>query len=226
LVSTNAASAVAGANCDVTWSGEAIGHWSRTCLERVWLGRIPPDQRSVIYAHERLPRQQERIPLQLGPNLEAQLQSEQRHAAFFEIRRHPLQVAGAVPFRLARGLGLWWSPDQTRLEVAEGRIVGWEVTGRWFHLVVVLPAFALAVVATLRRRGRLATLLAGVADRRRLVPLGVAVALWLAGVAATHGSTRHRAAVDAVFLVGAAVGAALLLARRESRHPVRAAAPD
>lgn len=211
LVSTDAASAVAGSNCHSTWSGEAIGHWSKTCLNEVWLGRIPPNRRAVIYAYERQPT--DRFPPQLGPRLEGQLQEAQRRASVYAIRHHPVLFVRAVPVRVARALGLWWSPDQTRLEKAEGRIIGWEVAGRWFHLLGVLPAFSIAAAGLLRRRGALATMLDRCVDRRRLVSYVIAVGVWLAGVAVTHGSTRHRAPVDAVFLIGATLGYAMLLNR-------------
>ncbi|MBA3281160.1 MAG: hypothetical protein H0U29_02920 [Acidimicrobiia bacterium] len=212
FVSTNAASAVAGANCSATWSGEAIGHWSKDCLDEVWLGRIPRRQRSVIYAHERQPT--DRFPLQLGARLEGQIQDAHRRGAVYAIRREPSGFVRAVPFRVARGVGLWWSKDQTRLETTEGRSAPWELAGRWTHLLVVLPAFALAAVGTLRRRGALAAMLDRVADRRSLLPLGIALGVWLLGVVVTHGSTRHRSAVDGVFLMGAALGFAMVLTSR------------
>ncbi len=211
LVSTDAASAVAGSNCHSTLSGQAIGHWSKTCLNEVWLGRIPPNRRAVIYAYERQPTN--RFPHQLGPRLEGRLQDAQRRASVYAIRHHPVLFVRAVPVRIARALGLWWSPDQTRLEQAEGRIIGWEVAGRWLHLLGVLPPFLIAAAGLLWRRSSLATMLDRCADRRRLAPYAIAVGLWLAGVVLTHGSTRHRAPVDAVFLIGATLGYAMLLNR-------------
>jgi hypothetical protein len=220
-VSTNSASAVAGANCDATWSGEAVGHWSRECLEQVWLGRIPPRERAVVYAHERQPA--DRFPLQLGPRLEGRLQGAHQRGALYAIREEPDRFAKVVPVRIARGLGLWWSADQTRLEVSEGRVVGWEVVGRWLHVLVVLPAFALAAGGLASRRGRLAAMLDRCADRRALVPLTGAFGVWMLGVVVTHGSTRHRAAVDAIFLIGAAVGYAMVWMDRSG--PARPGAP-
>ncbi|CAN5874171.1 hypothetical protein BH23ACT2_BH23ACT2_25200 [soil metagenome] len=208
FISTNSASAVAGANCEATWSGEAVGHWSRECLEQVWLGRVPPDDRTVIYAHERQPS--DRFPLQLGPRLEGQLQGEHQRGALYAIRQEPAQFLRVVPVRIARGLGLWWSADQTRLEVSEGRVVGWEVVGRWAHIFVVLPAFVLTAGALAGRKGRLADMLDRCVDRGALLPLTGAFGIWLLGVMVTHGSTRHRAAVDALFLIGAAVGYAMV----------------
>lgn len=209
LVSTNAASAVAGANCDAAWSGEGIGHWSPECLDEVWLGRIALPQRRVIFAYGRLPT--DRFPAQLGPRLEGQIQAAQRRGAGYAIRNDPGAAARAVPVRLARGLGLWWSPDQTRLEVAEGRIVGWEQAGRWVHLLLVLPLAAVAAAGLVRRRGVLADRLDRCVDRSRLLPWAAVAGIWLLGLAATHGSTRHRAGVDAIFLVGAVIGLAVLL---------------
>lgn len=217
VVSTNSASAVAGANCDRTWSGEAVGHWSRECLEHVWLGRIPPRDRAVVYAHERQPA--DRFPLQLGPRLEGQLQGEHQRGALYAIRQEPDRFASVAPVRIARGLGLWWSADQTRLEVSEGRVVGWEVVGRWLHVLVVLPPVALAAGGLASRRGRLAAMLDRCVDRRALVPLTGAFGVWVLGLVVTHGSTRHRAAVDAIFLVGAAVGYAMIWMDRSRPTP-------
>lgn len=208
LVSTNAASAIAGANCDEAWSGDGIGHWSEVCLQQVWLGRISPVERRSIFAHDLL--RSGDLPPQLGPRLEAQLQDAHQRGSVHAIRHDPHLFARAVPARVARGLGLWWSPDQTFLEVVEGRAPGWERAGRWVHLVVVLPPFALAAVGVARRRGRVRDALDRCVDRRVLLPGAVVFGLWLFGVALSHGSTRHRSAVDAVVLLGAAVGWAMI----------------
>lgn len=212
LVSTNTASAIAGANCDETFSGESIGHWRQQCLFEVWLGRIPSRERKAIFAYVRQPR--DRFPLQLGARIEGMIQDAHRRGAVHAMRQDPVGVIRAVPFRVARGVGLWWSPDQERLERAEGRVLAWERVGRWFHIVVVLPAFAFAAIGAARRRGRLAALLDRCTERRALLPLAAALGVWLLGVVVTHGSTRHRSAVDAIFLVGAAIGYAMLGAGR------------
>jgi hypothetical protein len=213
LISTNTASAIAGANCDAAWSGEGIGHWSKDCLDQVWLGRVPPDQRRTIYAYERLPN--DRFPAQLGPKLEGEIQAAQRRGAGYAVRRHPGLVVRAMPVRVARGLGLWWSADQTRLEVAEGRVVGWEEAGRWVHLLLVLPFAAVTAVALARRRSALAVRLRRCVDPQRLLPWAATTGVWVLGLAATHGSTRHRAGVDAIFLVAAAIGLAVVMASED-----------
>lgn len=218
VVSTNGASAVAGANCDAAWSGENIGHWSKDCLDQVWLGRIPPAQRRTVYAYERLPA--DRFPAQLGPKLEGELQSAQRRGAIYAMRNHPGLVLRAVPVRIARGLGLWWSADQIRLETAEGRVAGWEAAGRWLHLVVVLPFTAVAGLGLARRRGSVARQLDRSVDRTRLLPWVASLGVWALGLAATHGSTRHRAVVEPIFLVAAVIGLAVVLAAiRPSGEP-------
>ncbi len=210
LIATNTASAIAGANCDAAWSGEGIGHWSKDCLDQVWLGRIPPSQRRTIYAYERLPT--DRFPAQLGPKLEGEIQSAQRRGAGYAIRRHPALAVRAMPVRVARGLGLWWSADQTRLEVIEGRSVGWEEAGRSVHLLLVLPLVSVTAMALARRRGPLAARLGRCVDPHRILPWAATIGVWVLGLAATHGSTRHRAGVAAIFLMAAAIGLAVVLA--------------
>lgn len=223
-VSTNGASAVAGANCDAAWSGDGIGYWSKECLDEVWLGRIPPSRRRVVYAYEQLPA--DRFPAQLSPRIEGELQDAQRRGAGYAIRNDPAAVLGAIPFRVARGFGVWWSPEQTRAEVGEGRIEGWEVAGRVVHLVLVLPFAAIAMFAMLKRRSRLGAALDRCVDRSRLLPWVGIGAMWVLGLMATHGSARHRSQVDALFLVGAAIGLATLVtaarARREDPERERA----
>lgn len=216
LVSTNGASAVAGANCDAAWSGDRIGYWSKDCLDEVWLGRIPPSRRRVVYVYERLPN--DRFPAQLGPRIEGELQAAQQQGAGYAIRNDPAGPLMATPFRVGRGFGVWWSSEQTGAEVFEGRIEGWEMAGRVVHLVLVLPFALIAVVAMFTRRSRLGQALAGCVDRSRLLPwLGIG-AVWVLGLVVTHGSTRHRSQVEGLFLVGAAIGLATLVAAVRARN--------
>ena len=73
----------------------------------------------------------------------------QADAAFDQIVDHPLDTVAAVPVRVLRGLGLYWSPLQDQQEVFEGRNHSWEVAGRWFNIVLVLPFALLTLVAAL-----------------------------------------------------------------------------
>ena len=100
------------------------------------------------------------LPPQIGAPGEAEISGLQTDAATDEIVDHPVDTAAAVPVRLLRGLGLYWSPLQDSQEVFEGRNHSWEVVGRWFNIVLVLPFALLTLVAAVARRSRIGARLA------------------------------------------------------------------
>jgi hypothetical protein len=71
-----------------------------------------------------------------------------------ERARNPLRIAPVIPFRVLRGLGLYWSRTQDRTEAFEGRDHDWEIVGRWFHIVLVLPLALVTVAGLFMRRSR------------------------------------------------------------------------
>ena len=102
----------------------------------------------------RVPEHHFALPPQIGAPGEAELSSLQADAAIDEIFDHPLDTVAAVPVRVLRGLGLYWSPLQDTQEVFEGRNHSWEVAGRWFNIVLILPFALLTLVAAVFRRSR------------------------------------------------------------------------
>jgi branched-subunit amino acid ABC-type transport system permease component len=122
-----------------------------------------------------------------------------------------------IPFRLLRGIGLYWSPLQDDLESwFEGRNHGWEVVGRRFNIVLVLPFALVTVVALVRRRSRLGTRLREIVDARRLVPSLALMTAWAVTIAASYGSARFRAPIEPALALFAGIGA-ILVARRLHR---------
>ncbi len=137
------------------------------------------------------------------------------------MRERPLDIAGAVPFRIARGVGVWWGGHQPAHEFFQGRDLDWERAGRWFHVAVILPGLAALVVGASRRRSRLGVALRAIVDLGRLRPAATALALWTVCIAATYGSTRLRASVDPLLAllasIGGVAGIRALVAARATR---------
>ena len=91
---------------------------------------------------------------------------------------------------MLRGLGLYWSPLQDTQEVFEGRNHSWEVAGRWFNIVLILPFALLTLAAAVFRRSRIGATLRDVVEARRLVPSFTLAAAWVLTIAASYGSAR------------------------------------
>jgi hypothetical protein len=225
LVATNTASALAGASCDATLDGRSVGYWLNDCLFEVPLDRTSAETRAKVAVEWKDPFA---IVPQFGPEVEADLQAAQLRYVLHVLHARPLAVAKAVPFRLARGVGVYWGGAQPEHEPFEGRDPGWERVGRWVHVAVVLPGLAALGVALARPRSRAGAALRSWTDLGRLAPIAAAVVLWLVGTAATYGSTRLRAGVDPLLALLAVLGAAAVLvaARRPTPEPsVDGAAP-
>ena len=124
---------------------------------------------------------------------------------------HPLDTVASVPVRVARGLGLYWSPLQDTQEVFEGRDHSWEVAGRWFNIVLILPFALVTLVAALFRRSRVGAHLRALTEARRLVPSLALMAAWVVTIALSYGSARFRAAIEPPLAVFAGIGIAVLV---------------
>ena len=143
FVATNTVSAIAGADCDQTLHGVDIGYWSFDCLVDVPLDHVSDETREKVAVEVTDPFG---ISPQLGPASEADLQNAQGRFVWTAVRERPLAIAGAVPFRIARGIGVWWGGHQPAHEFFEGRDLDWQCAGCWFHVAVILPGLAALVV--------------------------------------------------------------------------------
>ncbi len=112
---------------------------------------------------------------------------------------------------MLRGLGLYWSPLQDTQEVFEGRNHSWEVAGRWFNIVLILPFALLTLAAAVFRRSRIGATLRDVVEARRLVPSFALAAAWVLTIAVSYGSARFRAAMEPSLAVFAGLGITIVV---------------
>lgn len=211
VLSTNGGSLALGANCPPAWSGDAAGLWDVRC-EGLAVHRL---SRSTAAADAEAQHDAQLHPFRLGPELpppaQAEISRAQLNEAIAQIRSHPVRAAGAVPHRLARGLGVSTSSAQRSLERFEGRIASWETKGRWLFAAVVLPLSVVGAWAVLAQRSRAGAVVRRALDPVRLAPMLVTLAVWLVVTMATYGSTRFRATADPPFAVLATVGGLVLV---------------
>jgi hypothetical protein len=195
-----------GANCPLARTGEYLGYWNGDCVARSG-ERLSSETAARVAAqtaaYEANPF---RFPPVVGVAAEAEQSSAQTRTARTQIADDPAGTVGAVPARLARGLGVFWTASQTYQEGFEGRDTTWEQRGRWFHLVLVLPWAALAIVAVGWRRSRAGAALRAVGAVRRLVPSLAVLGTWCVVTMATYGSARFRTTVEPSLAVLAALG--------------------
>ena len=222
VMGTNSGSLLLGANCPVTRTADGIGYWSVECLNTpsrdltTETARRTAAQAAFLEDHFALPPQ-------IGAPGEAEISGLQTDAATDEIVDHPVDTVAAVPVRLLRGLGLYWSPLQDSQEVFEGRNHSWEVVGRWFNIVLVLPFALLTLVAAVARRSRIGARLRGLTEARRLVPSLALMTAWALTIAASYGSARFRAAIEPSLAVFAALGIAIVVSALGQRGRTEAA---
>jgi 4-amino-4-deoxy-L-arabinose transferase-like glycosyltransferase len=196
-----------GANCHSAQYGEAAGSWLSDCL-------VIPDDDLSAHAHRVLATpshlQLGRLEPPAGPDIEAEVARMQVRAAIDRITGDPVGFLHAVPFRLARAAGVYWTPSQENLAVFEGRDRTWEAVGRWFHLLVILPLVIVAAAGLAARRSEVGRRVRRLVDPRRVVPAASLFAVWAAGVVVTYGNARLRSPVEPVLAALAGLGAGVL----------------
>ena len=152
-VSANSGSLFLGANCPLLDNANSVGYWSLGCLEvpgsTLSAETARRSQAQVEYLETHFA-----LPPQIGAPGEAEISTAQFDEATARIAAHPLRTLASAPMRVLRGLGLYWSQHQDTQEYFEGRDHGWEVVGRWFNIVLVLPWAFLAAFGAIRRRSR------------------------------------------------------------------------
>jgi len=212
VVGTNGGSLLLGATCPLINHDDALGYWHPDCHVNLSFSSTTA-ARLGASASAALTNPWVVGPVP-GPTADAEGSSAMTRAAFRLMSRHPLALAAAIPFRVARGLGLYWTHLQDVHETFEGRSHPWEIAGRWFHLLLVLPLTIVAVVAFFKRTG-IGRRLRALTDVERLIPMLALLIGWLALVAMTYGSTRLRAGVEPALAVLAGLGAAVLVGHHD-----------
>ena len=136
-VSTNAATAVAGANCDVTYDGDVVGYW-----------RFGPGCFLGYDTGELVERG------------EADVAADHLGDGFAYARAHAGRVPAVVGARLLRLWGVWDVDEQASLAALdEGKSASWIRVGTWVGWVVTaLAAVGLVLLVRSRAAARLVVL--------------------------------------------------------------------
>lgn len=162
------ATALAGANCDPTYSGASIGQWEFACVEAA------------------------RNPGLTEPQQASHMQQE----ALDYVRDHPERLVLVVPARVLRVWGFWDPRDQIPREVVESRSERWQqlswvtslaivLGGSWGlarlvrtnpNAVIVLAPVASVVVIAALSHGN--TRFSAIAHPALAVGIGAAVVSW------------------------------------------------
>ena len=195
-MSTNGGITLAGSNCEQTYGGPNLGGFALYCglaMSAVIQWAEPPDGGETW------------DPVDLDAEL--------RDSAIRYMREDKTQTAKVVGARVLRT----WTPfrrdSQLHLDMAEGRMPTWQRAGRLFHVVLLVPAAAGAILAFRRSR------------RRAAVVAAFALAVTIT-VALVYGSTRMRVSAEptiALFAAMGLVGAFRAVRRRRSGDTATAA---
>jgi hypothetical protein len=196
-----------GANCHAAQYGEAAGSWLSDCLA-LPLDGLSPHARRVLATPP--PLRLGRLEPPAGPDVEAEVARFQVREGLDRITSDPVGFLHAVPFRLARGAGVYWTTSQENLARFEGRDPSWEAAGRWFHLLVILPLVIVAAVGLVARRAEVGRRVRRLVDPRRVVPGAALVGIWVVGTVITYGNARLRSPIEPVLAALAGLGAGIL----------------
>jgi len=173
-VSNNLGTALAGANCGLTYSGTSLGSWRSTFA----VGDASAGQCFTGFNGS-----------QRGFD-EARAAADARHRGITYAQDHAGDLPKVVLARLGRTFGVFRPEQQIRLEALEGRPIGWERAGTWLEWV--LYPFAIAGAILLVRR------------RAPVWPLAAAVLSVLVATVVTYGNQRFRIGAEPAVIVAAA----------------------
>jgi len=175
-VSNNLGTALAGANCSLTYSGESLGSWRSTfgsgdaaagkCFTG-FNGRQPHFN-------------------------EATASAAARHRGLTFVGDHLGDLPKVGMARVLRTFGVFRPAQQIQLETLEGRPHDWEQAGTWLEWALY-PAAVYGFVVLVRRHAPYGVLLA------TLISVIVATLV-------TYGNQRFRIGAEPAILIGAAVG--------------------
>lgn len=182
-VSNNLGTAVAGANCRLTYSGTSLGSWRSTFGAG--------DAAAGLCFTGFNGRQ---------PNFnEARAAGDARHRGTTFARDHLADLPKVALARVARTLGVFRPEQQVRLEALEGRPLGWERAGTWFDWVLYPLAIGGAILLVRRRAP--------------VWPLAASVLSVLVSTLVTYGNQRFRIGAEPAILVAAATAIVAIGAR-------------
>jgi 4-amino-4-deoxy-L-arabinose transferase-like glycosyltransferase len=196
-ISNNIGTAVDGANCDVTYSGEQIGLWRETFTTFGDAARQRPQAEACF----------EGFDIRRRDFDEAEVANFHRSSGVTYARRHLSRAPLVLAVRELRTWGLYAPRQQINFESLEGRPRSWQEVGTVMYWVL-LPLAVAGAVVLVRRRARVWPLVS------TAVVVSVTTAL-------TYGQQRFRTAAEPAIVVLAAVAVGAVLARRRSRPTER-----
>lgn len=190
-VSNNLGTALAGANCALTYSGPGLGSWRSTfgrgdvatgeCFTG-FSGREPHFNEAVAAARA-------------------------RHEGLDYLRDHLAQTPKVAAARVFRTFGVFRPAQQIELEALEGRPIAWERVGTWLDWVLMpLAVGGLAI---------------GYRRRFRIWPLIAPVIMVVVSSVLTYGNQRFRIGAEPTIAIGAAIALVELARDRRPTSEVR-----
>ena len=183
-VSNNLGTALAGANCALTYQGPALGSWRST-----FGAGDPANGQCFTGFNGRQPHFNE-----------ATAAGAARQKGIDFARDHLGDVPRVAAARLLRSAGLFRPGQQIELEALEGRPVSWERAGTYLDWVLY-PFAAVGLYLLLRRR-------------TGAWPLAAAVLSVLVSTLVTYGNQRFRIGAEPTILIAAATSIVALVNRR------------
>lgn len=173
-VSNNLGTALAGANCGLTYSGEFLGSWRST----FGAGDAGAGQCFTGFNGSQ-------------PHFnEATAAAAARRQGLDFVRDHPGDLPKVMAARVLRTFGLFRPSQQIQLEALEGRPESWERAGTYAEWVVY-PFAAVGLFLLVRRRAR-------------AWPLFAALISVIVATVVTYGNQRFRIGAEPTILIGAA----------------------
>ncbi len=188
-VSNNLGTALAGANCELTYHGPALGSWRST---------FGSDDASSGQCFTGFNGSQPHFN-------EATAAAAARKQGLDFARDHAGDLPKVAATRLLRSAGLFRPSQQIQLEALEGRPIAWDRAGT--YLDWTLYPFAILGLFLLLRR------------RLGAWPLAAAVISVLVSTLVTYGNQRFRIGAEPTILIGAAAGIVALSGRRRKEQP-------
>ena len=179
-VSNNLGTALAGANCSLTYSGESLGSWRST---------FGSGDAAVGKCFTGFNGRQPHFN-------EATASAAARHRGLTFVGDHLVDLPKVGLARLLRTFGVFRPAQQIQLETLEGRPHPWEQAGTWLEWALY-PVAILGFVMLVRRHAPYGGLLA------TLVSVIVATLV-------TYGNQRFRIGAEPAILIGAGVGCTTL----------------
>jgi hypothetical protein len=173
-VSNNLGTALAGANCELTYSGPSLGSWRST------FGVGDADSGRCFTGFN---------GSQPGFD-EAQAAADARHQGLEYAQDHVGDLPKVGLTRLLRTFGLFRPEQQIRLEALEGRPLGWERAGTWLEWVLYPLAIAGAVLLVRRKAP--------------VWPLAASLISVVVATLVTYGNQRFRIGAEPAILIAAA----------------------